>query len=322
MTDVEPVLLAFDGTTRRFTNSEVKTFKRCKRKWWLSQYRGLRWDYEPRSGARGIGTRLHLAMEFGFHHGMAAALTYVDESCEEDCVEYPEEADAIRKDAELVRIMIEGYIEWSAEEGIDEDYEVLAAEQIIEVDMPGMPGVSLLAKLDELVLKRSTAETFFRDWKTVADFSRSRLLHMDEQMLHYMLILRMLAKQRDEDAVKAVGAVYAMFRKVKRSARAKPPFYQHTIVRHNDEMLDSYFKRLWYEILDILALEQLLEQGEDPRFVAYPSPTRDCSWDCDFVTVCAMFDDGGDAEHVLESQYTARSPLERYSDESLKGANE
>lgn len=319
--------LTFDSATRRFTNSELKTFKRCRRKWWLGSYRGLRWQYEPRSGARAIGTRLHKVMETGHKHGWQVGLDELEHDAAEDSAYYPEQAVDIQKDVELVRAMVEGYIEWSAEEGADEDLEILAAEEIVEVPMPGMPGVSLLGKLDELVFKKSERAVFFRDWKTVGDFSRTSLLHMDEQMLHYMLILRLLANTNldklpealREHATTTVGAIYAQMRKVKRTARAKPPFYQHTTVRHNDETITNYFNRVWYEIRDVLELEQRIADGEDPRFVAYPSPTRDCSWDCDFKTVCPMFDDGSDVETVLSAQYEVASPLERYDEQVSKG---
>lgn len=314
---------------RHFTNSELKQFKRCRRKWWLGSYRQLRWMYEPRTGPLQIGTRLHTWMETYFNAGVDAAWDQLHEQVAGDCELYPEDADQIIKDADLVSAMAEGYIEWSEENGSDEDYDILANEIMVEVPMPGMEAVYLLGKLDQLVLKRSTREVFFRDWKTVADFSRTRLLINDEQMLHYMLLLRMLANQpgdvltaeQREYATAAVGAVYAQFRKVKRTARAKPPFYQHTIVRHNAETVGAYFDRVWEEIVDVLTLEAKLQAGGNARALAYPNPTRDCSWDCQFQTVCHMFDDGSDVESVLAAQYETVSPLERYASE-VKGASE
>lgn len=312
---------------RYFTNSELKTFKRCRRKWWLSQHRGLRYNWESRVGPMAIGTRLHRVMETGFNSDWDAAFEELNENTNRDAELYPTDAAQIEKDSTLVRIMVEGYLEWTAEEGEDEDFVILAQEAKVEVPMPGMENVWLLGKLDQLVLKRSSNEVFFRDWKSVQDFSRVMLLVMDEQMMHYMLLLRLLANhptlnleqlspEMREHAAKTVGGVYAMFRKVKRTGNAKPPFYKHTVVRHNELTLLAYFSRVWEEISDVLSVEAKLAAGADPHSVCYPNPTRDCSWDCDFRTVCPMFDDGSDAEYVLASQYEVRSYLERYDDEA------
>ena len=35
-----------------------------------------------------------------------------------------------------------------------------------------------------------------------------------------------------------------------------------------------------------------LEDGEPHQFWAYPTPNRTCSWDCPFLRICPMFDDG------------------------------
>lgn len=44
------------------------------------------------------------------------------------------------------------------------------------------------------------------------------------------------------------------------------------------------------------------EEMINPDTALYPNPTRDCSW-CSFSTPCIAFDDGSDAEHLLELGY-------------------
>jgi RecB family exonuclease len=296
----------------------VRTFKRCRRKWYLSQYRRLAPIREEKVGAAALGTRLHDAMEILYDPagGLENALAFIEGAALADAELYPEDAAQIMKDLEMVKTMVEGYVEWAAEEGADEDFEVLAVEEAVEVEMPGMPGVVLLGKLDQRGILRSTGEHMFRDWKSVPDFARVSQLHQDEQLLHYMLLLRLAAKQGlielPENAYPN-GGIYAMLKKSKRTARAKPPFYRHEIVRHTDETVRTYFRRLWAEIQDILDLEDKLNAGGEPATLAYPNPTRDCHWDCDFRAVCPLFDNGGDVEAVLESAYEVRAPLARYN---------
>lgn len=52
--------------------------------------------------------------------------------------------------------------------------------------------------------------------------------------------------------------------------------------------------------------EKIVAEGYDmlnPDIVIYPNPTRDCSWDCDFRTVCMAMDDGSDWEQMLIDGY-------------------
>jgi hypothetical protein len=37
--------------------------------------------------------------------------------------------------------------------------------------------------------------------------------------------------------------------------------------------------------------------------IIYPNPTRDCSWSCDFTSVCLLMQDDGDYEQLLAEQY-------------------
>ena len=45
------------------SNSELATFKECRRKWWLNYYRGLTPKNVPMHGPLALGTRIHYALE-------------------------------------------------------------------------------------------------------------------------------------------------------------------------------------------------------------------------------------------------------------------
>jgi hypothetical protein len=114
--------------------------------------------------------------------------------------------------------------------------------------------------------------------------------------------------------VKSDGMVFNMLRKVKRSARANPPFFKRAEVRFNEHQLTSAWYRVMAIINDIEAVTARLDAGESHYTAAYPRPNGDCSWKCEFYPVCGLFDDGSRAEDMLISLYQVGDPLERYPD--------
>lgn len=303
--------------TKRLTNSELKDFKRCRRKWWLKDVRGLLPKQEDPAGTPiALGNRVHKALEAHGQGDPAGAEDRMwhefNSGLEDDYAGFPEHYDAIKKDESLARAMLEGYLEWLEDTGANEDFEYAYPEETIEAPFMEIEGVevTLLGKLDLRVRLVSTGELMFLDYKTVQDFSRIGLLHLNEQPLHYQLIARLTA---DEDE-RVSGGYFDMLRKVKRTGRAKPPFYERAPIRHNDAELESYWHRLRGEAADLIRAEKALEDGEDHRVVAYPNPTRDCSWDCPFLKVCPMFDDTTtDVEFVISEEYRVADYLSRYS---------
>lgn len=320
-----------DGSIRYVTNSEMQTFKKCKRKWWLAYWRRLTPVKEDIGGVRGLGTRLHASLRVRYRPGgtAAAALAVLDEGitadydrlfAEEDYVG----AEAVMKDGELARIMLEGYFEWVEEEGVDIGLEFIADEAEVTAPIPlvteqGVP-VQLLGRLDVRARRELDGARFFIDHKSVGSFSQAtQTLHMDEQMLMYHLLeeLEQLARDVPEsERERCDGGIYNMLRRVKRTSRAKPPFYHREEVRHNLHEMRSFYQRVDHTVRGILDLElQLsLTKPELQHLVAYPSPTRDCTWQCDFFHVCPLFDDGSHAEGFVATYFTSYDPLARYAD--------
>jgi hypothetical protein len=161
-----------------------------------------------------------------------------------------------------------------------------------------------------VVRKRSTGARGFLDHKTVQSLTAPLLgFSLDEQFRHYALMEHLLNPQDVPERFQ----IYSMLKKSKRTARAAPPFYSRYEIYINDPELRAFWTRLWGEIRDLLSVEQGLDEGGDHRALAYPNPTRDCSWDCPFSVVCPMLDDDtSDAEYVLAERYETYDPLERY----------
>jgi hypothetical protein len=297
----------------RISYSERKTYKTCRRKWWLSYVRELALEREAPSAAS-LGTRVHSALEI--HYDPADTrdpLAVFDAQAAADLAA-PDVHEKTAGEIELARIMVEGYFEWLAETGADEDLELLAAETQIEmpleIDYDGRPVVAV-GKIDARVRRRSDGAIMFVDHKTVLSFEeRTRLLHLDEQMKGYHVLERYVAG----DGERVDGAIYNMIRKVKRGPRAKPPFYDRTEVRHNPRVLEAYETQMRAEVKEILTTRWALRLDNRKHYeIVPPNPSRDCSWSCEFLPVCPMLDDASmAAERVIEQFYVRKNPLERY----------
>jgi hypothetical protein len=47
--------------------------------------------------------------------------------------------------------------------------------------------------------------------------------------------------------------------------------------------------------------------------VAYPNPTENCAWDCEFFVVCPMHDDGSRVDDAIAALYVSGDPMARYN---------
>jgi hypothetical protein len=214
-----------------------------------------------------------------------------------------------QKEADLERVMIAGYVEWLQETGADSELEITGSEVYLEAELPEIPHALIIARLDARVRRIMDGVRLFVDHKTVGDFTQPvRTLHMDEQMLWYLLIERL---QSDDSPV--AGALYNMLKKSKRSQKASPPFFKRIEVHHNKHSIENFRLRLGGTLHDIMGTRKLLDEGAEHRVVAYPTPRRDCAWDCPFFQVCGMTDDGSYAEGMLQQFYKIGDPLSYYT---------
>lgn len=302
------------------SNSSIQTFKSCRRRFWLEQYRGLKPKVSELIGPLPFGSRIHKALELYYGelaHGMTseeADLTGIwAQLCEDDRYLFEDEfgdAAPFNSEAELGRIMLEGYLEWVADEGIDSDLEILSQEERLEHEF--LDGrVRVVGKVDQRVRRKSDNTRLIRDFKTTAQFATlEKTIDQNEQFLLYMLLE---AYKRDE-VDRVSGAIVTALRKTKRTASAKPPFYEQFEVSHNVFEMRTFFMHLDGVMRDIVAMWDALDAGVDHHQVAYPTPTRDCSWKCPFAAGCRMFDDGSDSERWLKDNFVEKSPFDYYGD--------
>ena len=317
--------------TKRLSNSEVSLFKRCRRQWWLAYYRRLGRPEPDYGKPTGLGTRVHNALAELYKPGEAvtteSVLDFMRKEIDRDIERHPSYEDTIRKDGTLALVMMEGYLQWLEEEGLDQDLILVAPEEAVEVPLDdeevnraahaaGLAGVNIISKLDVRVQKESDRSRWNLEHKTVQSLTQPvPLLQTDAQLLteHLVEFLKLLEEGHADQ--RADGVLYNMLRKVKRTANAKPPFYGREEVRHNLEELRAHWRQTRFWALQILDATRQLNEGVHHQDVVPPSRSRDCTWQCPFAQVClaGLFDDGSDVEGALADLYTEVDPLQRYS---------
>lgn len=221
------------------------------------------------------------------------------------------DVEKVLSEGEMGRIMLEGYIQWIEEEGIDAQYEIISNEETLA--MPMLDGrVELRGKIDMRLRRKSDGTRLIRDFKTVGQtFNQyASTLHLNEQALTYMT----LDAYHNTEEDRADGALFTLFKKNKQTARAKGPFYAEEEVLHNIFTLRSFWIRLNAELSDMMAVKDALDDGANHQGVAYPRPSNDCTWKCPFFAICGMMDDGSAVEDAISDLFNVGNPDERYDD--------
>lgn len=303
----------------RISNSEIQTFKDCRRKWWLQYYRRLQPRDRQVTGALALGSRIHEALDMYYSTGtplLEAHAELVNVEKEALLADFRDVAE-LEKEAEMGHIMLEGYLQWVEENGIDAELEMISTEETMS--MPMFNGeVELQGKLDMRVRRRGDGVRMFRDFKTVggslSEFAN--LAPMNEQILTYML----LEQHQNKEGERSEGGIFTLLKKVRRTAAARPPFYDQLEVRHNVFTLRSFWDRLHGTVADMMRVRHALDEGESPAFHVYPRPSRDCKWKCPFFTVCTLVDDGSAAEQAIEAMFEVADPYAYYGESDKKGS--
>jgi len=311
--------------TLRLSNSEMKQWRRCRRQWYYSTYKrlGKIVEEEP-GGSLSIGNLVHDALALYYEplpprkRKRPDPVAFIEQVAAAKLERMPALEKAILSEKELCVAMVVGYLEWLEETGADQALRVEGSERTVEVPLKvEEPGITLISKLDAPVTRESDGMRLALEHKTVQTLEQNMpLLKLDTQLLteHLARFLHSIEEgATPEEAMQQChGILYNMLRKVKRTARAQPPFYGREDVPHNIIELRNHWRHVVAIGREIQAATAALDAGADHHVVCPPNPTRDCSWDCAFLPVCVMNDDGSDIEGALAAMYVERNPLARY----------
>lgn len=330
---INPVL-GFDPQEVEISNSEIQNFKDCRRKWYFTNYLGL--AKPPKLfGPLTLGTIVHAALEKYYKTYDLNDLTdqYTKEanklvlqfesSPESEDVEFRKKF--YSETIELGRIMVEGYRDMIEEEGYDASVKIISVEEKLEHIVKGLEfdrTVKLIGKIDARIQRATDGTYGVLDHKTVAAGNWEgyyQTSNSSEQFLHYNVLEKM--NRPDDDFVD--GGVYNLLKKVKRSARAKPPFYGRVDVRFSSNQLRNYYDRTIATVVEMVRTREALDNGANHHEVAYPHITKDCSWKCPLYNYCVVnpfIDDSpvhGRYEEMLLDNFEQVNPLQRYVEEEI-----
>ena len=303
------------------SHSEMAAWARCPRRWYLGTY--LRWGTDPvtapATGTALLGTRLHLALEAHEGYGVDAlqALGWIYDQVSE---KHPFDEGEVRKERDMAFAVLEGFLDWAAEEGYNAGYEIVATERDASVLLPFLDQregfFQLVAKLDVLVRRTEDGAVRFRDYKSVGTLSKSNGLLRDTQMKTYSMIQGLQAKENHAHPHPS-GGQYVMLLRSKRTARAKGPFYSVIEFDYNRHDLNATWMRVRSIASGIAHTRRELDAGVDHHIAAYPVPGDYCEWGCPFVSVCHLADDGSHLSDALAGNYVQVDPMARYHDTSI-----
>lgn len=311
------------------SNSELATWRRCRRKWFISYFLQKGKQNDGEAGVRQLGSRIHTALEGYYGYGIDPVET-IREIYAEDREAAGEAkrmvlVDELTKELDLAVRMLEGYMQWVAEEGVDEGLEVIQTEHklCVPLGVYNSFDVYIKGRLDMRMRREFDGATLYMDHKTVGGFENDPdVIHLDGQFRFYNLLEHLDAKQRGVEEPNIDGGIRNMIRRVKRTASAKPPFYKREDVRHNHEDLRSTLAQTVAQVREITAARLLLGQSDITdsdvhNSAVYPNVIMDrCKWDCDFKAVCSMMSDGSDWLGMLNGEFTDADPYQHYTPSS------
>lgn len=287
------------------SQSELACFQRCARQWYLKYYLGTVPEQVPVTGNMQLGSKVHTALEgwYGYELDPLAVLGLLYEL---DMGANPDDVRALKSEMDLALAMVEGYVEWAAAEGVDAESRVVATETDLQVPLDGQP-VLLRARMDA-VRQAADGTLTWEDYKTSDSFATAETLELNPQFRFYSLMQRLAAPGGPH----VMGGTVTTLRRVKRTAKSKPPYYARESFRFNDQVLAAEWRRVSHLVRRILEARQALDRaqaaGDDINILQQSllPPTlipRDCSWSCPFSKgLCHAMDDGSDwPAHLAQS---------------------
>lgn len=292
------------------SHSEMDVFKTCKRRWFLQYYMRLKRKHQPPRIAADTGTAVHSALERYYvlggknNHDVAkqAALDVItserDAALARDLT--PDEQKAIDEIFSTSEIVTEGYFEWVTETKADKDWIVKGSEEKLLVAGP-IEGTEIKGYVDLWGEHEPSGDLLVVDTKVIANFGDTlKTLHINEQAPLYAMLMKMM----DPDRSRGFRVVWNMIKRNKQTSRARPPFYQRYELAINSDQLAQFYAQLHGQLADMLELERKLNEGMHHYMVAYPTPSRDCSWKCPYVSICgAMNDPRTDVDWIINNNY-------------------
>jgi len=285
---------------RRIRQSQLAMFRKCRRAWELEYIRGIELARAPgvTKGARDLGTLVHYLAETYYNGGdWRETLRARHDAVLAEGEWSGEWAEFF----ELANIMFEGYVDWLETTAADDGESIVMVEPQLETVVGDFHGdtVILTGKPDLVKYNDFTGQYILDDTKTVTRID-TVLVHAP-QLLTYAMILKL------EHGIDISIGRTNQLRKVKRTARANPPFYGRPSMFIGVDRLRHHWSQVNGQLDEMVKLMQYFEErGDSERTeydrLFYPSPAPMNCIGCDFAAVCQTMDDG-DHNYVIRNHY-------------------
>lgn len=319
-------------------SSDRVSFKRCRRRWWLSSHLGLSYEsLDAQPGPLWYGTGMHFAME-DFHghntygHPFNSFEAYISANLSE---ELPEDVDAYR---DLAKATLNYYVDhWLPRRNILTTTSINGIPQVEVAFKLRMGRVDFAGTFDRIA-RDNQGQLWVVDYKNVKTIDRTKL-ELDQQISSYAWAASKLYKKEFAGVAymqfvkkapgypdrlkgggfsknKAQATTYGIYHQALIEAFGYIPTEYEDFLTYLSESEgpdgDAYIRiDFVYRNPTSRAQEALMIRDESREMLRknlslYPNPTRDCVWDCQFRTVCLAMNDGSDFQGILDGGFKKR----------------
>lgn len=290
--------------------SDFKQWLTDRRDFYFSVFENLE-RISHKIGVADIGTFVHAGMQA--HYTNRDPLAAIAKSAMILADQDPFLTKDIMAAADFGRIIMEGYVEWLEEEALDHGLKPCLVEKRFQALVGVFQSIEVyVSGAIDLVVEDPNGLIWTIDHKTLQKFSDILpTLPNDFQGQTYDFLLR-------AHGIKSVGFIHNQLKRVKRTAKAIPPFYNRTVVHFNDVQRKHHLWHMQGVASDIVrGLTALDECGEDKELWSQvlhthfqPFYTKDSSWRSDFLDVSILMDtDPEAAADMLAASYTQKEKV-------------
>lgn len=304
---------------RKLRTSERRDFTSCRLRWFWAWEESLR-PKVPGPALR-FGSLVHAALEKryppgtkrGPHPAKTFAQLYEIELENAYAFGFKDEDGKWNDAATLGEAMLNEFVK---EYGKDEEWRVLASEQVFQMPIPGAPNWMYVGTWDGVWKHRVTGQIMLKEWKTTDSFWTNHL-NLDEQASSYWTFAPGWLRKKKilEDEQKLKGILYTFLRKKLPDTRPRHPgtgerlnkdgsiskqqpaplFVRIPVFRDRKDR-ENLLERVVAQTKEL----DLIRSGD---LMVYKAPSRFHCMGCPFQDPCELHEAGADYQPVLKGGY-------------------
>lgn len=253
--------------------SELDTYRQCPYKHQLAY--GERWVSPSDAPALDRGKRTHAALEFFYENPMRATQPKdaMNSALLDAGIISETTGEAVDETADLVKWMLEGYVEmW----GGDNQWNVVAVEHPVQIKLPGT-AIQIKGKID-LLLTDQQGRLWLVDHKTGATLPKDKDLDLDVQFGVYAWALRKLGKP-------VYGMIYNSIRTQRnKGAMELTDRFSRTLLVRTDAELEQIALDASMDARECYKMLKLAQKNKTDRPRHFNTDT--CRWRCPYTEAC------------------------------------